>query len=262
MNDQAGSGKLEWRDDLIEGVAKEFPFASIEVVSPTAEGRRLAVGKQEIVAAKVETKSTDTEEDQEEPILPLEVLAEDCPKPPSEKADAEVANAASIAFILRCDGLSALMLGDCYPHNVVAYLRKKGYSEANPLAVDFVKVAHHGSRHNTSNELLDLVKCNRYIISTNGDKFGHPDRESLAHILCHPTRDRNEKVHLYFNSDLVTLFRKSGHFILDGEPEAYNFEVHENTAVLPEKTAGQAAEKPMPKRSFWKRFFSWLFGRR
>ena len=262
LNDQAGSGKLEWRDDLIEGVAKEFPFASIEVVSPTAEGRRLAVGKQEIAAVKVETKSTDTEEDQEEPILPLEALAEDCPKPPSEKADAEVANAASIAFILRCDGLSVLMLGDCYPHNVVAYLRSKGYSEANPLAVDFVKVAHHGSRHNTNNELLDLVKCNHYLFSTNGDKFGHPDRESLAHILCHPTRDRNEKVHLYFNSDLVTLFRKSGRFILDGEPEAYNFEVHENTAVLPEKTAGLAAEKPVPKRSFWKRFFSWLFGRR
>ena len=262
LNDQASSGLLEWRDDLIEGVTKEFPFASIEVVSPTEEGRQLAIGKQEIVAAKVKTKSMDA--DMEETILPLEVLAEDCPKPPSEKVDAEVANAASIAIILRCDGLSILMLGDCYPHNVVAYLRSKGYSEENPLSVDFVKVAHHGSKHNTSNELLDLVKCNRYIISTNGDKFGHPDRESLAHILCHPTRDRNEKVHLYFNSDLGTLFRKSGRFILEGESESYNFEVHENTAVLPE----QAAEKPSPKEAeavkqpFWKRFFRWLFGRR
>jgi hypothetical protein len=163
----------------------------------------------------------------EEIVEPLEVLAEDCPKPPSDKVDAEVANAASIAIILRCDDLSILMLGDCYPHNVVAYLRRKGYSEKNPLKVDFVKVSHHGSLHNTSNELLDLIKCNHYIISTNGEKFGHPDREAIAHILCHPTRNRDEKVHLYFNCYMGTLEQNSGRFIMYGEEEAYNFEIHE-----------------------------------
>ena len=74
----------------------------------------------------------------------------------------ELANAASIAFILRCDNLSILMLGDSYPQNVERYLREeKGYSEENPLVVDFVKVSHHGSRNNTSNSLLDIIQCDK-----------------------------------------------------------------------------------------------------
>ena len=228
-------GGLTWRDDLVEGVAREFPFASVEVVSPTEHGRELAIGKQEKVMPTVDiskvTRSLDTRA--EAAVPSLEMLAEDCPKPPSEKADAEVANAASIAIVLRCDGLSILMLGDCYPHNVVDYLRRKGYSEQHPLRVDYVKVAHHGSLHNTSNELMDLIHCNHYIISTNGDKFGHPDREAFAHILCHPTRNRAEKVHFYFNSDLNTLVSKSGRFLLPAELEPYNFEVHESVSELP-----------------------------
>ena len=232
--------ELVWRDNLIEGTTKQFPFATIEVVSPTARGRELAIGKQEIAAAKINAKASgllggEIKMDMPTPevILPLEELAKENPKPPSEKADAEVANAASIAFILRCDGLSVLMLGDCYPHNVVAYLRKRGYSESKPLVVDYVKISHHGSMHNTSNELLDLVKCNHYIISTNGDKFGHPDREVFAHILCHPKRNRAEKVHLYFNSDIPSLLKKSGKFLVGGEMQRYNFEAHQNVSVLP-----------------------------
>ena len=234
--------ELSWRDDLVEGISKKYPFATIEVVSPTKHGRELAIGKQEIAAAKMKTKSVGLLGDEikmdapvQEDIRPLEELALDVPKPPSEKVDAQVANAASVAFILRCDDLSVLMLGDCYPHNVVDYLRKKGYTPLHPLVVDYVKVSHHGSMHNTSNELLDLIKCNRYIISTNGDKFGHPDREVFAHILCHPNRNRKEKVHLYFNYEIASLLKKSGRFLLGGEMDKYNFVAHQNVSVLPLK---------------------------
>ena len=67
--------------------------------------------------------------------------------------------------IVRCDGLSALMLGDAFPNEIEAYLRGKGYSEENKLAVDFVKVSHHGSRNNISNTLLDIIDCVNYLIS-------------------------------------------------------------------------------------------------
>ena len=262
-----------WRDDVTEGFAKAFPFADVEVVSPTEKGRQLAIGKQE---KAMEGKSLSALTRAGEEIPSLEELALDCPKPPGEKADAEVANAASIAIVLRCDGLGILMLGDCYPHNVVDYLRGKGYSEEHPLQVDYVKVAHHGSRHNTSNELMDLIRCDHYIISTNGDKFGHPDREAFAHILCHPTRDRGEKVHFYFNCDLATLLSKSGPFLVEGEQEAYNFELHECVGELPPEGVGpavppvlvaapvpvaepvEAVEGPAPKKRpcFLKRLFS------
>ena len=245
LNDFADTCKMTWRDDLIEGVSQEFPFASIEVVSPTAEFRKLAVGKQETAAPSVKPivlAKRSLARPVDEINTPLEELAKQVPKAPGKSSDSEVANAASIAFILRSDGLSLLMLGDCYPQNVEAYLRSKGYSEENPLKLDYVKVAHHGSLHNTSNSLLDVIQCNHFIISTNGEKFGHPDRACIAHILCHSKRNRNEKVHLYFNTDLDTIAANTAvagklpipqkPFLNPDEPEKYNFEVHESVTEI------------------------------
>ena len=230
LNTLAKTGEMAWRDDIEEGIVQEYPFGSVEVVSPTAEVRGMVIEKQEEAGAKAKLKAKRIDVD--ELAIPLEELAKDTPKAPNLKTASELANAASIAFILRCDGLSVLMLGDCYPHNVEAYLRAKGYSEENPLEVDFVKVSHHGSKHNTSNELLDIIRCNHFIISTNGEKFSHPDRTAIAHILCHAGRNRDEKVHLYFNCGLDEIERNGRPFINEGERETWNFEIHDNTTEL------------------------------
>lgn len=222
---------LVMRDDLTEGVTQEFPFATIEVVSPTAEWRTKAIGKQEQEAAKHPEvdmqKAMRAARPRDNAVnISLEDLAKKAPELPSGAGD--IPNASSIAFILRCDGLSILMLGDSFPQPVEAFLRSQGYSEEHPLEVDFVKVAHHGSQHNTSNELLDIIKCNNYIISTSGAQFYHPDRESIAHILCHSRRNPDEKVHLYFNYDLETIVTNGKKkFLNEGEEEEYNFEIHE-----------------------------------
>jgi hypothetical protein len=44
-------------------------------------------------------------------------------------------------------------------------------------------VSHHGSHGNTSPELLSLVDCRRYLISTNGQKFNHPHRPTISRIV-------------------------------------------------------------------------------
>ena len=230
LNTLAQTGELQWRDDVEEGIDKEYPFATVEVVSPTPEVRGMVIEKQvEEGMKKMKTMKVELDE----MMFPLEELAQEPVKAPNLKRSNELANAASIAFILRCDGLSILMLGDGYPHNVEAYLRNvKGYSEENPLVVDYVKVAHHGSRYNTSNELLDIIRCNHFIIPTNGDVHSHPDRTAIAHILCHPGRDRNEKVHLYFNCGLDEIVKNAGAFLKEGEQEAWNFEIHEHATEL------------------------------
>jgi hypothetical protein len=46
-----------------------------------------------------------------------------------------------------------------------------------------VKIAHHGSKKNTSVALLKLIDCPRWLISTNGDHFNHPDKECVARII-------------------------------------------------------------------------------
>lgn len=53
------------------------------------------------------------------------------------------------------------------------------------MHVDLLKVAHHGSDHNLSNELLDLIDCDRYLISTSGARHDHPNEIAIARILKH-----------------------------------------------------------------------------
>ena len=56
-------------------------------------------------------------------------------------------------------------------------------------------MAHHGSARNNSFELLELIDCQRYLLSSNGSRHHHPDREALARVLtvC------EDGVEFYFN---------------------------------------------------------------
>ena len=48
------------------------------------------------------------------------------------------------------------------------------------LKLDLFKVSHHASQNNVSTELLQLLDCPRYLVSTNGDHFCHPDRQAIG----------------------------------------------------------------------------------
>lgn len=232
LNDLTKKHEMVWRNDLHVGVEVDLPFVSIEVVSPTEDVMKMVIEKQKDEARQLLNA---TQKDTKDLEKPLDELAKEIPPMPNLKKNNELANAASIAFILRCDNLSILMLGDSYPQNVERYLREeKGYSEENPLVVDFVKVSHHGSRNNTSNSLLDIIQCNKYIISTNGGngRSNHPDRTAIAHILCHTTRNMNTKVHLYFNYSLEIIEKNGIPFLNEDECEKWNFEIHDNITEL------------------------------
>ena len=51
------------------------------------------------------------------------------------------------------------------------------------LTLDSFKLPHHGSGKNVNNELLALMACPQYLVSTNGHQFGHPDHTALARII-------------------------------------------------------------------------------
>jgi hypothetical protein len=46
---------------------------------------------------------------------------------------------------------------------------------------------------------LDLIKCNNYLISTNGRRYGLPDKEAMARIIA----ANKEKTCIYFNYDIA-----------------------------------------------------------
>lgn len=231
LNDMSESGEMIWHNEICAGFERDLSFASVMVLSPIKEVLDKAIEKQ-IEEGKQLLKAT--RRSVEDLRKPLEELALHIPEGPKLDKGDELSNTASIAFVLRCDGLSVLMLGDSYPHDVENFLRDKGYSENHPLEVDYVKISHHGSKNNTSNSLLDIIKCNNFLISTNGGKglSNHPDRTAIAHILCHPQRRIEDKVHLFFNYKIDLIEANGAPFLNDEEMDKYNFEVHENITVL------------------------------
>jgi beta-lactamase superfamily II metal-dependent hydrolase len=104
--------------------------------------------------------------------------------------DKSIHNGSSIAFLISSGNASALFLGDALPSTICASLRKLGYSEKNPLHVGACKLSHHGSKGNTSAELLSLLRCDQFIISTDGSRHGLPDKVTLARIMEHSSESK------------------------------------------------------------------------
>lgn len=92
-------------------------------------------------------------------------------------------NNSSISFLLEIDGRKDLFLGDADIDEVCTSLEELGYSKEHPLGCGTVKLSHHGSKKNFSPRLLELVKAQVFIFSSNGDYYGHPDKEVLAQII-------------------------------------------------------------------------------
>lgn len=111
--------------------------------------------------------------------------------------DKSVANGSSIAFILECDDNSFLFLADAHPTVIIEGLDKFGYSKNNPLGVKLMKVSHHGSMYNTQKELLEIVKTDNYLVSSNASKHGLPNKRTIARII-----NNNPNAVIYFNYDL------------------------------------------------------------
>ena len=90
----------------------------------------------------------------------------------------------------------ALLAGDAYAPVLEASLSAVLQERHLPaLKLDAFKLSHHGSKHNTSNELLKLITCENFLISTNGNRHSHPDEEAIARIIVSNKRPKD----LYFN---------------------------------------------------------------
>jgi len=154
---------------------------------------------------------------------------------PTKSIIDDFVNASSIAFLMKCKNLSILFFGDARPEILVMSLKQLGYnSTVNRMTVDYVKISHHGSKNNTSPELLSYIECNHFIISTNGGigQSKHPDRETIAWILCREKREE-ETTYLYFNYKLFDIESKAGKFLTSDECEKYNCIVYENVERIP-----------------------------
>lgn len=224
---------VKWKEPITSDRGKiTFPFGDITILSPTADikqmndenyhkdivkvdvGRRFAVQKTALNTS-------------------LNKLALNKKEPPKKTKQA-IVNWSSIAFVVECDNFKALMLGDSYPSTILKSLNGWNISKNNPLKLDYVKVSHHGSRFNISNELLDVIDCDSFLVSTNGGKgiSCHPDREAIANILCHTKRKLKQTIRLFFNYPFKQIAARGYQFLNNGEQKEYNFEIYDNVQQI------------------------------
>lgn len=106
---------------------------------------------------------------------------EDLSKQKFEEDETE-ANGSSIAFILEFEGKRVLLGADAFPSRLIASLREL-YGE-EPHRFDLVKVPHHGSEKNVSEEFVRGLKCSRYLFSSNGARYKHPSLAAVARVVA------------------------------------------------------------------------------
>jgi hypothetical protein len=99
------------------------------------------------------------------------------------RPDTSKTNLTSIGLLFEYEGRRVVLTGDADDRRLVESLRPRAEAEGGRLHVDLLKVAHHGSSRNLSNDLLALLDCDRYLISTSGARHGHPDDVAMARIL-------------------------------------------------------------------------------
>jgi hypothetical protein len=105
-------------------------------------------------------------------------------------------NGTSIAVLAEFGGVRALFTADAHAPFLVASIRALLQARGEKkLKLDAFKVSHHASQNNVSTELISLLDCPRYLVSTNGNHFNHPDREAVARLINYGGKNPQ----IYFN---------------------------------------------------------------
>jgi beta-lactamase superfamily II metal-dependent hydrolase len=90
-------------------------------------------------------------------------------------------NGSSIVVLAAFDGISCMLAGDAH-----APVLEKTIPRLTPAArptLDAFKLPHHGSQNNVSTPLLEALPARRYLFSSNGAIYHHPDVEAVARVL-------------------------------------------------------------------------------
>ncbi len=124
------------------------------------------------------------------------------------KADTSEANGSSIAVLAEFGGHRALLGGDAHAGVLLRNVKRLAANAGQErLKLDAFKLPHHGSKANVSQALLAEIECPRYLFSTNGAQFKHPDKEAVARTI----RFGGPGVELIFNyhSEFSALWESS-----------------------------------------------------
>jgi beta-lactamase superfamily II metal-dependent hydrolase len=97
-------------------------------------------------------------------------------------SDKSIPNLSSIVLLIKADGKTILLTGDCRGDHLQQGLIETGLSADGTYHVDIFKVPHHGSKRNSTKKFFAEVTADTYIISADGT-YDNPDDETLFWIV-------------------------------------------------------------------------------
>lgn len=205
--------KWKHEDIIVSGDKKEFDELKLEILAPNKE-----ILEKYAEEDKGALLSGGRKCDWETPLNVLKKWVDD------KNLDTSLSNRSSIVIKLNYQKTNILLTGDVTPKEFYNILYKLSEENDNvPVLFDYIKIPHHGSYRNMSQEIISLIDCQNYIITTNGD-FSLPDKKMLLKILLNQNRDFSKKVTFYFNyGELIPSLN-----ITKEELEKYNFDLVPN----------------------------------
>ncbi|WP_393943740.1 ComEC/Rec2 family competence protein [Shewanella sp. S23-S33] len=120
----------------------------------------------------------------------------------SQRNNGDILNKASVCLVIEYKNKKALFLGDSHAGDV-----KEALLESKELKFDLVKLSHHGSKHNTDADLLEIIECNDYIVATNSSRYEHPDPETMR-LLSNRAKQKGCIFNVYLNYPIEGLIRQ------------------------------------------------------
>ena len=113
--------------------------------------------------------------------------------------DKSVANLSSLVVQVSLCGKTALLTGDARSDHIIAAMTEVGCERDDAWPVDLLKVPHHGSDRNVTQEFFAKVPAQHYVISGDG-RHGNPDPGTFEMIFA-ARRDEIFNLHLTYGPD-------------------------------------------------------------
>jgi beta-lactamase superfamily II metal-dependent hydrolase len=104
--------------------------------------------------------------------------------------DNKEANGSSIAVLAAWADRTALFTGDAHADVLIDTLNR-WLGQEKTLDVDVLKLPHHGSKGNVTNELMKRVKAKCYVFSSSGEgPSKHPNDQAVARVIVNSSGPR------------------------------------------------------------------------
>ena len=133
--------------------------------------------------------------------------------------DTSKTNSQSAIIVAHINGHDILLPGDAIPTKLSDALDT--YRKDSIAHFDLVKLPHHGSYKNMTQDILSKIECSDYMISTDGAEFFHPNKKMILKVTKWGKVVGDGQIMFHFNY-YDELFQKLG--LTEEEKRIYRFD--------------------------------------